>query len=53
MTDARLTAERDVRNFFAQAVMQKACMALCDPNLIMNKDATTSVYMAIPHPTSL
>lgn len=41
ITDARLNAELDIRNYIVESVAQHAFMNICDPNLVINADATT------------
>ena len=44
-TSARMNATMDLRNFFVEALVEAAYMNACDPNLVINADATTfAVY---------
>ena len=40
-TTARYDAENDIRNFFAEAVMEEAHMNVCDLSLILDMDSTS------------
>lgn len=44
-TSARMNATMDIRNFYVEALIEAAYMNVCDPNLVINADATTfAVY---------